>query len=77
MRHEKYNIFQYLRFHIDKSMMSRYTKINSEKNVFDPISLDITNDPVTTICNHSFDKILLLEWIQHKRNCPVCRHEFY
>lgn len=71
------NIFDYLKHHINKSFIDKYTKASIEHNIIDPISLDIVENPVMTICNHSFDKIKLLEWTQNKRNCPVCRHEFY
>jgi hypothetical protein len=77
MPNDESSIFKYLRFHIDNSIMNKYTKTSNEKNVFDPISSDITNDPIITICNHSFDRMLLFEWLQNKRNCPLCRHEFY
>jgi len=77
MQKENISIFEYLRFHIDKSIINKYTKPSNEKNVVDPISLDITNEPVITICNHSFDKNMLLNWLQTKRNCPLYRQEFY
>ena len=74
---ENENLFDLLRAHINSSITSKYvTSINS-KDVYDPISAMNTIDPVITICNHSFDRKMITEWIIIKRNCPICRTEFY
>lgn len=36
-----------------------------------------TDDVITTECNHQFHRHCLLEWNEHKFNCPMCRKGLY
>lgn len=71
------NVFQMLKLQINKSISSKYITSTTGINIYDPITLENTNDSVVTTCNHSFDKKMIIEWIAMKRNCPICRFEFY
>ena len=71
------NVFDLLKKQINKSITTKYITQIEETNIYDPISLNITNDPAITICNHSFDRKMIMEWVVTKRNCPICRFEFY
>ena len=33
------------------------------------------NSNITTICNHSFHKVCIDEWLDKINNCPICRYE--
>jgi hypothetical protein len=40
-----------------------------------PISNDIIKYPVSTKCGHNFDKYFILQWLEKKENCPICREK--
>jgi hypothetical protein len=38
-----------------------------------PVSQNIMINPVTTKCNHTFDKKMIEPWLQEHKTCPLCR----
>ncbi|CAK63388.1 unnamed protein product (macronuclear) [Paramecium tetraurelia] len=40
------------------------------------IQLDSQDSIVLTLCSHKFHESCLISWLQVKKQCPVCRHQF-
>ena len=49
----------------------RPKKVIEEKEC--PICLNEMNDTVHLPCGHAFHSDCILNWIDTKRNCPICR----
>jgi len=44
------------------------------QDLFDPVSMDVMNDPQTMYCSHTYDSDTLVELIRSSNfNCPQCR----
>lgn len=38
-----------------------------------PITDEVAEQPVRTACNHIFDRLPLVQWLEHNPTCPLCR----
>jgi SUMO ligase MMS21 Smc5/6 complex component len=78
-----------LLYNIDSSENESSIEINEQKRIdcvvldeskvdekmICPISQEIMVYPMTTKCNHTFDKKMIEHWLQKHGTCPLCRSE--
>jgi hypothetical protein len=62
----------------EKQEQINYTVLDESKvdeKMICPISQQIMVCPMTTKCNHTFDKKMIEHWLQKHDTCPLCRSE--